>query len=375
MVVAVVLAVAAGTVQAGDKCRRAPARTSADYLEAGPHAVGSRTFAFADTSRITAASGPCAEQPSRTLTTTVWFPATSPDGAFVDASDAPYPLIAYSHGLLAYRASEEYLARHLASWGYVVSSQDFPRTNLSNLSSGCVRLADIESQPADVSFVIDSVLAELGASIDPTRIAAAGLSFGGGTTLLATYHAEVRDPRIKAALAIAPTACWATKRFFATADVPLMLLTGTSDQLVPEKQNAARAYKAARAPKWLVSLKDASHTGFAGAVAALPGTPHPDSIGCSAIGAVVPDDPDASSDPFEGLEGKENGVVSTPKRCGLPCEKSIPDGAMPPAEQQDLTRIAGLAFFESTLRDDLAARCFLHDTFAAEHDAVRVKSR
>ena len=44
-------------------------------------------------------------------------------------------------------------------------------------------------------------------------------------------------------------------------------------------------------------------------------------------------------------------------------------------EQQELTRIAGLAFFEGTLRDDLAARCFLHDTFAAEHGEVRVKSR
>jgi hypothetical protein len=110
-------------------------------------------------------------------------------------------------------------------------------------------------------------------------------------------------------------------------------------------------------------------------VSSLPGTPHPDSIGCSAIGNVVPDDPDALADPFAGLEGKENGVVSTAKRCGLPCEKTIPDSAMAPAEQQRLTRIVGAAFFEGTLRDDLAARCFLHDAFAKEEDAVLVKSR
>jgi len=335
--------------------------------------VGSATFTFVDTSRITPASGTCAEQPSRTLVTTVWFPATSPGGAFVDPSGAPYPLIAYSHGLSAFRTSEEYLARHLASWGYVVSSQDFPLTNLSNIA--CVRLADIENQPGDVSFVIDSVLEQFGSAIDSTRIAAGGLSYGGGTTLLVTFHPQVRDARIKAALAIAPTACWVTKRFFTSADVPLMLLAGTSDQLVPETQNAARAYKADRAPKWLVSLKDASHTGFVGALAGLPGTPHPDSIGCAAIGGIVPDDPDPSDDPFAGLGGKENGINSTPKRCALPCERNLPESAMAPAEQQELTRIAGLAFFEGTLRDDLAARCFLHDAFAKEQDAVRVKAR
>ena len=376
MLVAVVLAVAAGTVQAGEKCRQAPVRTSDDFLQPGPYAVGSATLTFVDTSRITPESGTCPELPQRTLPTTVWFPATSPDGAFVDPSGAPYPLIAYSHGLLAYRTSEEYLARHLASWGYVVSSQDFPRTNLSNLGGGCVRLDDIQNQPTDVSFVIDSVLAQYGSAIDATRIAAAGLSYGGGTTLLVTFHSRLRDPRIKAALALAPTACWATKRFFNTTDVPLMLLAGTSDQLVPEAQNAIRAYKADHGPKWLVSLKDASHTGFAGAVSALPGTPHPDSIGCAAIGAVIPDDVDSFSDPFAGLEDEGSGVVSTAKRCKLPCtKKTLPAGAMVPAEQQELARIAGLAFFQGTLRDDLAARCFLHDYFAADQDVVRVKAK
>lgn len=373
LVATVVLAVAAGTVQAGDKCRRAPERTSADYLTPGPFAVGSATFTFVDTSRITPASGTCAEEPSRTLATTVWFPATSPGGGVIDPSGAPYPLIAYSHGLTAYRTSEEYLARHLASWGYVVSSQDFPLTNIFKLA--CVRLADIENQPGDVSFVIDSVLAQLGSAIDVTRIAAGGLSYGGGTTLLVTYHPRVRDRRIKAALAIAPTACWVTKRFFRSAHVPLMLLAGTSDQLVPEAQNAGRAFKAGRAPKWLVSLGDASHTAFAGVFAGAPGTPHPDAVGCAAIGSIVPDDPDPSDDPFAGLGGKENGIRATAKRCALPCQNEVPESAMLPSQQQELTRIAGLAFFEGTLRDDLAARCFLHDDFAKEQEVVRVKAR
>jgi len=372
LVVAVLL-VAAGTVQAGEKCRQAPPHTSDDYLAAGPYAVGRATFTFVDASRPTAASGACAAEATRTLVTEVWFPATSPGGAFVDPGGAPYPLIAHSHGLLDFRTGEAYLAQHLASWGYVVASADFPLTSLSKIA--CIRLADVENQPADVSFVIDSVLEEFGGLIDATRIGASGLSFGGTTTLLLTYHPEVRDPRIKAALPIAPGACMFTKRFFDTTDTPMLLLAGTGDALVPYRPNAKRPFNAARGPRYLVSLRDASHTGFAGPLVGHPGTPHPDNIGCAAIDDVVPDDPDPNADPFAGLGGKKNGVVSTPKRCPLPCRGPLPPSAMPAALQQDLTKIAAVAFFESTLRADVGARCFLRETFAAEQDAVRVQPR
>jgi len=370
---AALLCVGAGTVQAGEKCRQAPPRTSADYLAAGPYAVGRATFTFVDTSRPTAASGTCPERPSRTLVTEVWFPATSPGGAFVDPSGAPYPLIAHSHGLLDFRTGEAYLAQHLASWGYVVSSADFPLTNISKIA--CIRLADVENQPADVSFVIDSVLSEFGNAIDADRIGASGLSFGGTTTLLLTYHPEVRDPRIKAALPIAPGACMFTKRFFEATDAPMLLVAGTGDELVPYRPNAKRPFNAARVPRYLVSLRAASHTGFAGPLVGHPGTPHPDTIGCDAIDDVVPDDPDPNADPFAGLEGKENGVVSTPKRCPLPCQGTLPPSAMPPARQQDPTKIAATAFFEGTLRADVGARCFLRGTFAAENDDAGLRAR
>ena len=93
-----VLCSGAGTLHAGEKCRQVAARTSADYLGPGPYPVGRATFTFVDASRPTAASGSCAEEPSRTLVTEVWFPATSPGGAIVDASGAPYPLVVHSHG-------------------------------------------------------------------------------------------------------------------------------------------------------------------------------------------------------------------------------------------------------------------------------------
>jgi dienelactone hydrolase len=367
---AVFLTPAAG--HAGQKCKQAPPRTSAEFLTPGPYAVGQTTFTFVDTSRPTAASGTCAELPARTLVTEVWFPATSPGGALLDASGAPYPLVVHSHGLSDLRTGEEYLAEHLASWGYVVASADFPLTNLGNLA--CVRLADIEHQPGDVSFVIDSVLAEFGDAVDAGRIGASGLSYGGMTTMLAAYHREVRDARIKAAFPIAPAlACVFTPRFFAGTDVPLLMIVGDSDQLVPHRQNAKRPYKMARAPKTLVTVLEASHTGFTGFLSNHPGTPHPDEIGCGFLLDILSDDPDANF--FAGLEGKGTGVAFTEKRCPLPCEDTLPESALPAAVQQDLTRIAGLAFFEGVLRDDVGARCFLHDGFAAEHDEVRVQGR
>ena len=69
------------------------------------YAVGMLTDTFVDTSRPTAAWGPNPARPSRTLVTTVWYPATgrpgaSPKvGAAPDRQSAPYPLIVFGHGL------------------------------------------------------------------------------------------------------------------------------------------------------------------------------------------------------------------------------------------------------------------------------------
>lgn len=367
------LVAAAGAVHAGEKCRRAPTRTSADYLASGPYTVGRATHTFVDTTRPTAASGACAATPDRTLVTEVWFPATSAGGAILDPTGAPYPLVVHSHGLLDFRNGEAYLARHLASHGYVVASADFPLTNLSKIA--CIRLADVENQSEDVSFVIDSVLAEYGSVIDADRIGVAGLSFGGTTTLLVTFHPALRDPRIKAALPIAPGACMFTKRFFQTADVPLLLLVGTSDFLVPHRPNGKRPFRLAGAPKYLVSVRDASHTLFTGVVAGHSGTPHPDGIGCAAIDDFVPDDPDPENDPFAGLGGRENGIAGSPKRCPLPCQKTLPESALAAARQHELGKIAYAAFFAGTLGDDVAARCFLRRTFAEEHAEIDVRAR
>ena len=82
---------------------------TASYAAAGaatPHAVGVVTETFVDTHRPTPSHGPNGELPSRTLVTTIWYPAqgnatvgTPVQRATPDRSGGPYPLIAFGHGL------------------------------------------------------------------------------------------------------------------------------------------------------------------------------------------------------------------------------------------------------------------------------------
>src|SRR5688572_15064629 len=67
------------------------------------HPVGVITETFVDTSRPTAANGSCAEIPTRTLLTTIFYPAvgdassaTARSGAAPDTAGGPFPLIVFA---------------------------------------------------------------------------------------------------------------------------------------------------------------------------------------------------------------------------------------------------------------------------------------
>jgi predicted dienelactone hydrolase len=125
---------------------------------------------------------------------------------------------------MSMRSENVPLAALLASHGYVVVAVDYPLTNLRAPGGPTVR--DAVNQPDDVRFVIDRVLAwkpgerPFDGEIDRERIGAVGLSLGGLTTTLATFHPRLRDPRIAAAVSIAGPAAMFSPAFFATADVP-----------------------------------------------------------------------------------------------------------------------------------------------------------
>ncbi len=128
--------------------RPAPGSESAGRLEPGPLAIDSREVTFVDESRPTAANGDVPGHPSRTLESLLWYPVED---------DAPHPLVVYSHGFMSTKEEGSYLAEHLASHGYVVVSADYPLTNFG--TPGGPKVSDASNQPADVSFLIDRVLA------------------------------------------------------------------------------------------------------------------------------------------------------------------------------------------------------------------------
>jgi predicted dienelactone hydrolase len=355
--------------------------TGAAYAARGTHAIGVRTLTLVDTSRPTSPNGTYPGAPSRTVVTEVWYPTDGPpsttpvrDAPFA-SSGGPFPLIVSSHGFLDSRVGEAYVTEHLASRGFVIAAPDYPLSN--GRAPGGATVTDLANQPGDVRFVIDQMLATFGAPVDAARIGATGLSLGGSTTLLATFHPTFRDPRIGAALPIAPGGCFFTKRFFRTTKTPLLILHGDDDLLVTARQNATRPFRLARGPHAVVLLRGGSHTGFSQFATAFPGTIHPDCIGCAAIasGGI------AGDTVIPGLGGRSEGVEVNPDRCAAPCEAPLPCApnptrqALAAARQHELTRIIAAAFFDATLKDDTEADCFVRRGLKKETSEVVVRSR
>ncbi len=361
----------------------APCATTGDFARPGPYGVGVRTFTFVDTTRPTPANRSFPGAPVRTLTTEVWYPATA-GGAAAPARDAPlaataapYPLLVHGHASLDVRTGESYLTTHLASHGFVVAAPDFPLAGAG--APGGPSVDDVAGQAGDVRVVVDRVLglaadptSPLAGAADAARVGASGLSFGAITMLLATYHRDLRDARIRAVLPIAPPfACALERSFFATAAVPLLVLQGTDDRLVSPRENAGRVLARARGPRQLVLVHRGSHLGFIGFATALDPAQHPDRVGCVSLLAAFGPDP---SIPLPG--GAAAGIAPDPGRvCPRACRHLPVKPALGAARQHALAEIVAAAFFDSALRDDARARCFLRHRLARENRDVTTVTR
>ena len=376
-VLAVVLGVAvASPTAAWSGCRGAAPHQTADFAARGPHAVGVRTLNFVDATRPTPPNGSFAGTAYRPLDTEVWYPAATPPtatavrDALLDASGAPYPLVLYGHALMDYRAGEAYLAEHLASRGYLVAAVDFPLGKLG--APGGSTFADLESQPGDLRAVLDHLLAGDGGfagAVDTERIGASGLSLGAATVLLLTYHRDLRDPRIRAVLPIAPAfGCAFTRAFYRHARVPVLVLQGDADGLAPLAENGLRVVRRAGGPRMLAVLRGGSHLGFTG-FAGLLGTPENiDQFGCNALLAAIGSGP--AFPPLPG--GRGAGIVS--EACALPCQ-TPPTASLDFARQHELTQTVSAAFFDAYLAGDESARCWLARGLARENPDIETRRR
>lgn len=326
-----------------------PGTESAARLAPGPFRVTSQDLHLVDEGRRTMENGDYAGAPSRTLEVTLW----APEGA-----TSPLPLIVYSHGFTGSRTEMLYLLEHLASHGYGVAALDFPLTNGD--APGGPNFGDLSNQPADVRFVIDSLLAkpagELSFDIDAERIGLAGLSYGGLTTTLLAFHFREADRRVKAAISIAGPAQMFTDPFFGKGGPPFLMIAGTEDALVPHALNAEPFLQ--RSPGTaLLSLEGGTHLGFVEfARRWLRFSHHPDEMACEGIRRQT-DDAEAQTrgNPFEPLGGPADGIDFA--SWGLPCRGAqVFAKAMRPQRQQALTSLAVRAFFDSLFAPDPADR-------------------
>jgi len=352
-----------------------PASVSAARLAPGPHAVASIDDRFVDADRPTPANGNYAGAPQRALDATVWYPR--------DAAQ-PVPLLLFSHGFTSMRRNGRYLGEHLASHGYAVVAVDYPLTSIR--APGGPEVRDVVNQPGDLSFVIDMLLAYSGSDghalagrIDPQRIGAFGISLGGMTSTLATYHPRWRDSRIAAAISIAGPTVFFTEEFFDGVERPFLMLAADEDALVPYATNAADIPDRVEGAE-LLTVHGGSHTGFSGGAVWFRGLRNPDAIGCFVVQRYIDDEGAEGAvgdDSWAGLLGSADEGIDYTARNAL-CEVDPLPRVLNVSRQQMIARLVVRAFFEREFavspEQRAAAGRFLARTLPEELDEVSYRA-
>jgi dienelactone hydrolase len=228
----------------------------------GPFGVGVRqmTFTKKSVNMFT---------PDRVLVTDIWYP-TTPNAGPMDADlggvlNAPWaagaanlPLLIFSHGNCSLPTLSRFFMRAVASYGFIVAAPLHAGDDALTPNCGTNHADGIANRPADIEFVIDSLLqlntdrtSFLSGAINPHRIGMSGHWYGGWTTL----EVSSSDPRVIAGLLISPSLAAIN---FTTIHAPVMVQGGALDSLgfmAPE----SLIYGALSPPKYLVEIL---HTGY-----------------------------------------------------------------------------------------------------------------
>lgn len=288
------------------RCRADAAATQrVDYARPGRHQVATMDVTFEDTSRAISATDKHAAAPSRVLPTTIYYPSKTALFAPAPVADGgPFPMLMYSHGYSSSRDEAGPVAQQLASYGYIVVVPEFPLTNI--LANGSAPdVMDAVNQPGDIKFLIDRMLASdapqpLVHAADEKRIGALGLSLGGLTTYLVSFHPKLRDPRVQVSMPIAGLSSFFAQGFYHTHDMPMLILHGDIDAFINYELNGRRSFMRAAPNARLLTVKNGTHaawgaqldaatTALANALLAPAGADpsNPDGLGCGAVGGTL----------------------------------------------------------------------------------------
>ena len=223
-------------------------------------------------------------------------------------------LIVISHGVASNRQTFSYLGEHLATHGFavaIVEHDDISLNKFDNFLSGVERFPEpnnLIDQPSDITYVLNKLEREykinssLKNQISLERVGVIGHSFGGYTSLaiaggklipdplaakcqtedyqdvlldlsslakctfnqLPNTDYQLKDPRVKAVIAINPMANIFEQSGVASVDIPTMIISGTNDLMMPPvaEQIQPFSWLNPKLDKYLVLVKPGTHFSF-----------------------------------------------------------------------------------------------------------------
>lgn len=220
--------------------------------------------------------------------------------------EQPAPLIVVSHGVASSRQTFAYLGKHLASHGFavaIIEHDDISLEKFAQFLAGAEKFPEPDNlinQPLDVKYVLDHL--EQKSSINTQQVGVIGQSFGGYTSLVlagakltgdrsaASCDSEnyqdllldlsslakcalneleqpvirLRDPRIKAAIAINPMGKIFGQAGISSIEVPTMIVSGTNDLIMPPVPEQIQPFTWLNEDlaKYLVMVKPGTHFSF-----------------------------------------------------------------------------------------------------------------
>ena len=268
-----------------------------DPTAPGPYAVGSRTIFVWDAER------------ERGLDAEVWYPAIpgtgsgeAPPFALMDAevdaapdlTEAPMPLIAFSHGSRGIRAQSVSHTEWLATHGYVVVAPDHPGNTIFDDGDDVPMWLTAWNRPQDVSAAIDVVLRISGDSrdplfeaVDPGRIGAVGHSFGSWTSMMLAGQVatqgpfdevpaeappppwDFRDERVLAAIPMNPGGYESVAEGLAETPIPILYMASAGDEILPIEEEALPLFEGTPGAG-LAMLQGAGHFTYSDMCSFLP---------------------------------------------------------------------------------------------------------
>ncbi|MGF1676478.1 MAG: alpha/beta hydrolase [Rivularia sp. (in: cyanobacteria)] len=241
-----------------------------------------------------------------------------------DIASDEKPVIVFTHGFGSVRTELRYLAKHLASYGFVVAALEHPGSNEANNNAaiqGKTRLLKPQEflhRPQDISFVIDELEKlnqtanhPLQGKLATHKVMVVGYSFGGGTALsiagaqlqpvslkqrckgnLATLSFgqgiqciaqelpeksyQLRDKRVKSIVAMNPTSSLMFgETGLASVEIPTLVLASSADKTTPALTEQIIGFRKIPTPKWLVGIVGGTHLSVKDPIATVDQTGKP----------------------------------------------------------------------------------------------------